>query len=845
MKELFPLVSKPVRYIGQEINAAQKAPSPEQLRFCLAFPDVYEVGMSHLGLQILYHLLNGLARVHCERAFAPWVDMERMLREKGVPLSSLDSSTPLRNFDILGFSLQYELSFTNVLNMLDLARIPLLSRDRDDRFPLVIAGGPTVFNPAPVADFFDAMVLGDGEEVIVEICNLAIQAKGNGAEREILLRHLAQLEGVYVPSLHGEEKTIRKRIVTSLEGAPFPRCPIVPYMKVIHDRLNVEIARGCKRGCRFCAAGFIHRPYRERSPQVVEEVLASALKQTGYEEVSLLSLSAGDYAAIEPLLTSLMDRYETDRVALSFPSLRIENVVKTLAAQVKRVRKTGFTIAPEAGTERLRRVINKDLDEATLSQGVADLFSKGWKNIKLYFMMGLPSERDEDLGGIVELAKRLAALGERQRIHPHLSVSVSTFVPKPHTPFQWASQAPLDEMKEKLHRLREDLRQSRLQMKWQDPHLSFLEGIFSSGDRTLSRVLMEAHRLGCRFDGWSDQFRFDLWREAFKRTGVPMDGPLRKRDWNDPLPWSFIDTGVRPAFLWEEGQRALKGELSPPCHAKGCSRCGVCDGETVRVVECPPKPMRGQDPIGVHADLRLSSRPLKEGSRAVERAKPPRTHRDRRRIRLKFTKREDLRFISHLELTYLFHRAVRRAGLPLSYSEGFHPMPRIVFARALPVGVESLSEVVVLDLEKRVTPQEIAERLNGVLPRGLEIVEAQEVSLSFSEPPVHDPAVYWITLDHLLSKEEATTRVKNAFQRRTCLIHQERKGKKREVDVLPLIERMEVREKEAGPGDRGPWGIELALRSMLGRSAKPLEVIGATLGLEGEPLSQCDVIKVA
>ena len=442
MKKVISLVSKPVRYLGREINAARKDPARSRLRFCLAFPDTYEVGMSHLGIQVLYHIVNRREELSCERAFAPWVDMENVMRERGIPLSSLESSTPLAEFDIVGFSLQYELSFTNVLNMLDLAGIPLLSKERDDRFPLVIAGGPSAFNPAPVADFFDAIVIGDGEEAIIEVCEQALKVKEAGGRREDLLQLLSELEGLYVPSLHTEERRIRKRIVPDLDLVPYPTCPIVPYMKVVHDRLSLEIARGCKRGCRFCEAGFIHRPYRERSPEMIQEILADSLKKTGYEEFSLLSLSAGDYSSIGPLLSSLMDRFESERVAASFPSLRIEGGIGYLAEQVRRVRKTGFTVAPEAGTDRLRRVINKEVDEEVLLQGVRDLYGMGWRNIKLYFMIGLPTEKDEDLRGIIALARKLSDLGSRQKVRPNLSVSVSTFVPKPHTPFQWESQIP-------------------------------------------------------------------------------------------------------------------------------------------------------------------------------------------------------------------------------------------------------------------------------------------------------------------------------------------------------------------------------------------------------------------
>jgi radical SAM family uncharacterized protein/radical SAM-linked protein len=837
MKDMLPLIEKPSRYLGNEKNSVKKDIEKISLHIALAFPDLYEIGMSHFGLQILYHILNEQSHIAAERVYAPGSDLAAHMKAAGVPLSSLESGTPLSAFDIIGFSLLYEMNYTNVLMILDLAGIPFYAAGRDDSFPIIIAGGPCTVNPEPVADFFDAMVVGDGESVIVEMTRAWTIWKESDGDKKSLLRDWSKIEGVYVPSffkpvyngVHFKEilpefddyTTVRRAIEADLNKTAFPDVPVVPFGRPVHDRLRLEIARGCTRGCRFCQAGMIYRPVRERSVENLMALAEKSIAATGYEDISLLSLSTGDFGCLSPLMQELFHSYASENIAISFPSFRAGTLTPEIMNLVKQVRKTGFTIAPEAGSERLRAAINKNISEQEIFDTVSSAFALGWKLIKFYFMIGLPTETREDRDAIVDLVKRIRQKLKSEGRKPNINVSIGTFIPKPHVPFQWSSQLSLEESKDIIFDMKRQLKMPGIEFKWQKPELSLLEGLWARGDRRLSRLLEIAYRKGCCFDGWSDRFDFQQWTSAIQEAGIDIDYyTTRIRLPDEPLPWDHIDTGISKAFLTAEYQNALTGKSVPDCRFGDCQGCGVCDFDKIMPLYYAPTVIKSE---GVVPD-KLSAVFSGNGP------KHPLPDREDR-VEIFYSKTGVAKYFGHLEMVNLFSRALRRAGIKIKFTQGYHPKPKMSFHNPLPVGMESEEESFLLSLREPTDCKELIVSVNRQLPAGLLVTDCRKISANKRPEPSKTAAYRMTVFDEVFENQklEAFNDAVEWMVSRTT-----KKGRKKQIDLKEIVLNLELLHPET---------LKMQLKIVEGTSIKPVDVIQSIFQFSDTAIRGAEFIK--
>ena len=822
-EDILHRVEKPSRYLGTELNAVHKDRDEVEIRVALAFPDLYDLGLGNLGLHILYACVNRFPWAWCERVYAPGLDMEAQLRERGLPLFGLESKDSLDQFDLIGITLQSELTYTNILNIIDMAGVPLRSEDRAEDAPLFCAGGPAVFNPEPIAPFMDFFVIGDGEDAIVEIVELLRAMKGR--TRDERLDALAKLEGVYVPARYPfyeaedgqilpdpDAPKIVKRLTKDLNGSTFPTDYIVPYTQQVHDRVSLEVLRGCTQGCRFCQAGMVTRPVRERTITNVGDLMDRTLKNTGYEEVSLVSLSTCDHSRVRALVQDTVERARPKRVSVSLPSLRLDSFSVELADMVGETRRTGLTFAPEAASPRLRAVINKWIPDEGLLEMSRGAFERGWGHVKLYFMIGLPTERDDDIEAIADLSRRTVDQGRQITSRARVNLGVSTFVPKPFTPFQWAAQIDIDETRRKQDVLEAALgRHKAIKFGRHDPEETYLEGLVSRSDRRAADLLEAAFRRGCRFDAWREHLQFDQWLGAVEDVSFDVPAALRERDPEEPLPWDHIDVMIPKSWFQWDWQRALELKHAEDCRHKKCHKCGVIFRERELCAHMLRNSIQGRKP-----ESEFVRTPVPQ----VEEPPPV------QRLWFRIARRGPARFLSHLEAMNAWMRALRRVEMPLAYSQGFHPHPKLAFSAALPVGQESLGEYMDVTLVAKVDPIMMLTRLRDTMPQGLEVLAVTEVPLNSKALMVlNQGGAYTIALPNG-NRDELEARVQailNAAELPVQRKGKQRKGKRRTVvmrtiDIRPMLVSATLRDGDVP-------AVDLVITSHDGRPGKAREFV--------------------
>ncbi len=888
-------VEKPARYIGGEYNQIVKDPTSVRASLCLAFPDLYDIGMSHLGTKILYSLLNEHDDLSCERAFAPWPDMEKALRERGLPVLSLENRRPLSEFDAVGFSLQYELTFTNLLNLLDLSCIPIRSADRTESDPIVLAGGPVATQPEPVAPFVDVFLIGDAEEKLPELMLELADCRDAVVPRHDTLVRLAKLGGLYVPALYdttvdlhsgfevvtgpkveGIPERPRRVILDDINRFPFPWDSPVAAAEAIFDRLSVEIARGCTEGCRFCQAGMIYRPVRERDPEQIVDTVLEAIDAGGYDEAGLTTLSTADYSCISPLMSTLMKKLKERKVSLSVASLRAYGLEETTLDEMAGYRAQGLTFAPEAGTQRMRDVVNKNVTEEDLTRTAYRVFERGWKRMKLYFMIGLPTEEDQDVVGIMETGRRMKEIG--REIHGSkagVTVSVSSHVPKPHTPFQWVAMDPMDEIERKQDLLQDLARRDRLEFRRHDPRTSFLEGVLGRGDRRVADVVEAAWRKGCRFDGWDEHLDWDAWIEAIDASGIDPQLYLGTIALDARMPWDHLDMQLDDRFLKTDYKRSMKNRLSPPCGKPAgaqvfhtnvedhdadtrklvCYHCGVaCDLDGMRterreyLTKLRSFGRGDREKAAVEAH---QARTAKQDRIAAGKAAHDLGQGEGVRVRLQMSKTGADAMTSHLDLVRKIPRVFRRAGIRIFYTEGYHPKPALTFSPALALGVQSVGELLEVKLIDRPDPADLLRRLNAVAEPGIEFTAARVVEDGEKRmATLLQRADYLVRLRTLEDDVGAVRAALDRFRAAAAVpvtIHR-KKGEKT-LDLKQIVERLEPATDSdlAGlpPGlasGLGPRPFALALRLDGAGQVKPEEALRAVFG-ESFRLPPVDLVR--